>query len=68
MIQSARLISRDEAVFDIEVTDQGERYYLYDGGGLVRDYTEFVEAVEACTKSSGMLVGQDRGILSGKRQ
>ena len=63
LIQSARLISRDEAVFDIEVTDQGERYYLYDGGGLVRDYTEFVEAVEACTKSSGIVVSQDKEIV-----
>ena len=53
-----------EAVFEIEAsTETAEKYYLYTGDGLYRDYTDLVEAILACTQPTGIVVSESKEIV-----
>lgn len=64
LTRSAVIDNTAESVFEIEAPQNaGEKYYLYMGGGLYRDYTDLVDAIEACTTPTGMVISEDKQIL-----
>ena len=51
-------------MFEIEAsTETAEKYYLYTGDGLYRDYTDLVEAILACTQPTGIVVSESKEIV-----
>ena len=62
--QSARFKESSPAAF-AEDEDEGstEKYYLYTGFGLEGEYVNLVDAIEACTDSSSLVVSSDKTIV-----
>lgn len=64
LARTAVIKETGESVFAIDApAETVEKYYLYTGDGLYRDYTELSEAIEACTKPTGMVVSESKQIV-----
>ncbi len=62
--RSAIIRDSGESVFEIEAPqDTAEKYYLYTGEGLFGDYTTLVDAVEACTQPTGLIVSESKAVV-----
>lgn len=63
LAQTARMQDFEESVFEIDAQPASDKYYLYTGDGLYRDYTSLTDAIEACTKPTGIVVSESKQIV-----
>ncbi len=64
LTRSAVVKESSESVFEIDAPkEMVEKYYLYTGDGLYRDYTKLTDAIEACTKPTGLVVSGNKQIV-----
>ncbi len=62
--QTAVARNGGEAVFEIQAGETtAEKYYLYTGDGLYKDYTDLTEAILACTQPTGLVVSENKEIV-----
>ena len=64
LTREAVLKDEGDTVFEIDAPQNvSEKYYLYTGDGLYRDYTDIIDAIDACTKPTGMVVSESKQIV-----
>lgn len=61
--QTARVQDFQESVFEIDEQPASDKFYLYTGDGLYRDYTSLTDAIDACTKPTGIVVSETKQIV-----